>query len=167
MAWRGKARRGKAGHGEARQGMDFVYLIASSEHGPTKIGWSWSPVQRKGELQTGNPAQLHVFGRIQCADAQWLEQTLHVHFASRHIRGEWFDVTTQEAAEAARDYGYCSSGGDFDWVQTHRSSPFDVRPVRGGQQHPIAGRGEDVPRRGSAFDASRRQPLLDALRGKH
>ena len=144
--------------------MGFVYIIAESEAGPVKIGLSCNPRQRKGELQTGNHRELHVFAKVWCDDERQLEETLHVHFVSRRIRGEWFDITATEAAQAAEHYGYGNSGGDFDCVQTHRSSPFDVRQVRGRQQHAAPGRGEDVPRQRTAFDASRRQPLFDALR---
>lgn len=147
--------------------MGFVYLIASSTNGPTKIGHSAKPLTRKGELQVGNPQELFVFHRFHCEDAEHLERLLHIRFESRRIRGEWFSVSVKEAAEAATGYGNGNSVSDFDCVQTHRSSPFDVRQVRRGQQHPAASRGEDVPRRSTAFDSSRRQPLLDVVRGKH
>ena len=94
--------------------MGFVYIIGECEEGPVKIGHSHSPQKRKGNLQTGNPEQLHVFARIQCDDPEMLESMLHLHFASRHRRGEWFDVTAKDAAQAAKDYGYGNCGGDYE-----------------------------------------------------
>ena len=162
LAWLGKARRG-----EARLLMSFVYIIGESEAGPVKIGRSHSPYTRKGDLQVGNASTLYVFATIKCKDSEAVERRLHLHFVSRHIRGEWFSVSPKEAAKAATDYGYDSDNGDFDSVQTHRSSAFDVRPIRGGQQHATPSARKDVLGRPSAFDASRRQPLLDAVRREH
>lgn len=174
VAGQGLARLGVAGQGKARPGkalqgllMSFVYIISDSEAGPVKIGRSNSPFTRKGGLQVGNPSTLYVFATIQCKDAEDVERRLHLRFVNRHIRGEWFSVSPKEAAKAATDYGYDSDNGDFDSVQTHRSSAFDVRPIRGGQQHATPSARKDVLGQPSAFDSSRRQPLLDAVRREH
>lgn len=58
-----------------------------------KIGRSGHPVTRRSaELQTGNPRELIIVGRIPCRtqDALELEQALHAYFEPAHVRGEWF-----------------------------------------------------------------------------
>ena len=69
-----------------------VYFIGESESGcsPIKIGVAKNIASRKRNLQTGNPSELKLIGWIETADAFKLERSLHQHFESTHVRGEWF-----------------------------------------------------------------------------
>lgn len=66
----------------------YVYFIQHGEYGPVKIGVAVDPLQRRRELQTGNPEQLHI--RAMVPGAHDLEGQLHRRFAEWHIQGEWF-----------------------------------------------------------------------------
>jgi hypothetical protein len=52
-----------------------LYIIGAGDR-PVKIGYAKNPSRRLAELQT------------------------HKHFEDRRLKGEWFDITTEEAREA-------------------------------------------------------------------
>lgn len=82
----------------------FVYFISDSNY--IKIGKANRVSDRLIDLQGGNPNVLNVVTSIECASsakAYKLEKTLHTKFYSRNIRGEWFDISEQEAITAAND----------------------------------------------------------------
>ena len=79
------------GHSEGparRERASFVYFIQHGDHGPIKVGWAHDPEQRRRELQTGNPEQLHV--RQLVPGGRDLEGQIHNRFADWHLQGEWF-----------------------------------------------------------------------------
>jgi hypothetical protein len=75
----------------------FVYLIHHPESGAYKIGRSVNPSQRLGQIAPKS-AGLVMLGTIPTVDDVWLERTLHLAFAHRRSRGEWFTLTEEEVA---------------------------------------------------------------------
>lgn len=69
----------------------FVYFIQAESGGPVKIGWSLTPVERRGQIQYGNPEVLRIIGLIEGSRDK--EAEMHVRFAQSHVRGEWFADT--------------------------------------------------------------------------
>lgn len=66
----------------------FVYFIQHGDGGPVKIGRSREPDKRIGDLQTGNPRELHLRHVIP-GDIR-VEKELHRRFWPARIRREWF-----------------------------------------------------------------------------
>lgn len=71
-----------------------IYLITCD--GYTKIGHTdGSPNERLRQLQTGSP-HTHLLLGIAPGDIAH-ERALHAEFADCHIRGEWFELTIDQA----------------------------------------------------------------------
>lgn len=69
----------------------FVYFIGPVNAEMVKIGWSKDhPTRRLKELQTGNGAELHIYGAIRGTRRK--EKALHSAFEHLHLRGEWFTL---------------------------------------------------------------------------
>ena len=78
----------------------FVYVIAASPAGPSKIGVAAEPRKRLGALQTGShvPLSLHYVEPIGDAAAT-VEREVHRALATKRCSGgsEWFNVAPEEA----------------------------------------------------------------------
>ena len=78
----------------------FVYVIAPSADGPSKIGVAADPRKRLGALQTGSPVplSLHYVEPIGNAAAT-VEREVHRVLATKRCSGgsEWFNVAPEEA----------------------------------------------------------------------
>lgn len=79
----------------------YVYLMIDNSNGYHKIGISNHPDYREKTLQSEKPAIEKV-----CAKrfpsriiAQSIESALHTAFASKRIRGEWFNLSEKEVAQ--------------------------------------------------------------------
>lgn len=82
-----------------------VYFI-SNGRGAIKIGLSDRRMYaRLSCLQQANPDQLTVAAVIPAARPEALEHELHLRFAKRRIRNEWFAMTEDEAREVAVQLG--------------------------------------------------------------
>jgi hypothetical protein len=79
----------------------YLYVIAGSHatNGPVKLGFSADPDQRLLELQTGHPEPLIVHYRepINVERVRLYERLLHRDNHHHRLRGEWFNLTVQEA----------------------------------------------------------------------
>ena len=64
-----------------------VYMIRAGEHGPVKIGHSFDPAFRLGQLQISHWETLRIIRLFEGAEAE--EVALHEKFADLYIRGEW------------------------------------------------------------------------------
>jgi hypothetical protein len=74
----------------------IVYFIKDSHTGYIKIGRTNGDIAtRLSQLQVGNPSELTLCKTIEC-DSRVMEKKLHIHFAARHIRGEWFNISDEE-----------------------------------------------------------------------
>lgn len=79
----------------------YVYLMIDSSNGYHKIGISNHPDYREKTLQSEKPAIEKI-----CAKrfpsriiAQAIESALHTAFASKRIRGEWFNLSDKDVAQ--------------------------------------------------------------------
>ena len=91
------------GNGDLSQSDDacYVYLMIDNTNGYHKIGISIHPDYREKTLQSEKPAIKKI-----CAKrfpsriiAQSIESALHTAFASKRIRGEWFNLSEKEVAQ--------------------------------------------------------------------
>jgi hypothetical protein len=65
-----------------------VYVVRAGEDGPIKIGHSIYPHARIRDIQISHWEILKLLALFE--GSPYTERDLHQHFASRHIRGEWF-----------------------------------------------------------------------------
>ena len=83
----------------------YVYLIAESENGPTKIGVAGNVKSRLSDLQVGSYQKLKCYGArpfITSKEAFKFEKTLHKLFSEFKIRGEWFTLSAKQIARKTR-----------------------------------------------------------------
>lgn len=72
-----------------------IYLATSGVHALTKIGFSNQPASREHSLQASDPTLKMVF----ISEPVWTlkeEEAVHAKYASKRIRGEWFDLSSIE-----------------------------------------------------------------------
>jgi hypothetical protein len=76
-----------------------MYVIGASPAGPLKLGISGDPDRRVGQLQTGHAERLQVYHRepVAAEKARLFERLLHRDINYRRTRGEWFDLTVEQA----------------------------------------------------------------------
>jgi hypothetical protein len=76
----------------------YVYVIASGPRA-VKIGFSIDPERRVQELQTGHERHLSLVHKEPVSDIHGPLLEKLIHRANRHktLRGEWFDLTHEEA----------------------------------------------------------------------
>lgn len=82
----------------------FVYLIFA-DNGLTKIGLARNVKMRLDTLKTASPCHLTLLHSIKTNRAESLETELHINFASKRIRGEWFNLSNLEIASIIKKYG--------------------------------------------------------------
>lgn len=75
-----------------------IYVIGPKD-GPFKIGYSASPSARLSSLQTGTTEfpMIHYKEECETEQAKVIEKLIHRQLAHKRIRGEWFNVTLDEA----------------------------------------------------------------------
>lgn len=76
----------------------YIYVIGTNER-CQKIGYSNDVAKRLATLQTGNPSKLYIHHIEEVPDdrARLLEHKLHRELSHKRIKGEWFDLTPDEA----------------------------------------------------------------------
>ena len=144
----------------------MVYLIRMTGSDYYKIGYTSGDVAiRCAALQTGAPRLLEVVAVIPNGTEQD-ETRLHAQWIQYRTDGgeEWFAIPADRQADLARGF---YERDDCHPSPVIGSSAFDVRPVRGGQQHDPAQHGENVPDIGAGFGSARRQSFLTSIGGKH
>ena len=81
------------------QGDHCVYVIKhKGKSSIYKIGKSADFHQRLETIQSYNPAELEVVLVQKTSLNDYLEKILHFEFKSKKIRGEWFDLSKEDAA---------------------------------------------------------------------
>jgi len=77
----------------------FIYIIAAEKTGPCKVGYSADPSRRLRQLQTGQSSALTLYHREEIEDdrVRLMEQIVHRENRHRKLKGEWFDLTVEEA----------------------------------------------------------------------
>lgn len=78
--------------------VSYIYIIGS-HHSPYKIGLSKTPKKRLQTLQTGHPETLfiHYTQEVAECDVKQIEAAIHRIIKYRQHRGEWFDITLEDA----------------------------------------------------------------------
>jgi hypothetical protein len=80
-----------------------IYVIGP-EGGPYKIGYAQDPKARLSNLQVGQAVELklHYEEATETATAKVIEKLIHKQIAHKRVRGEWFDVSLEEAIGEVR-----------------------------------------------------------------
>jgi hypothetical protein len=95
----------------------FVYLVEDLRNGLFKIGQSQTPEKREHTLQSEVP---DVSLRFYVPPHDTAEKELHEIFAAKRIRGEWFQLTSQDVLsviEFLKQHGDLSrASADYDWL---------------------------------------------------
>ena len=74
----------------------LVYFIQEeNNYNRFKIGYTTNLTERLVQLQTGNPELLVVYQTIDNVSIKVEHQIQH-YFKNNHIRGEWYNVTTEQ-----------------------------------------------------------------------
>jgi hypothetical protein len=81
----------------------WLYVIGG-DSGPLKIGYSGNPKARVRDLNISSPVQLEIKHTREVAGltCKFTEKYAHALLASRWVKGEWFDVTPDQAIAAIR-----------------------------------------------------------------
>lgn len=81
-----------------------VYVVGGPKgKKPVKIGYAKDMTKRLAALQVGSPVELTVWGdisKLRRHEAQNIEREAHKLLSDRHVRGEWFDISAEEATDA-------------------------------------------------------------------
>lgn len=77
----------------------YVYLI-TSEVGLTKIGLTDDVQKRFGSIDSCSPCRIELHHCQFVQDTNRLERLLHQHFASKRVKGEWFNLDADEIQQA-------------------------------------------------------------------
>lgn len=80
-----------------------IYIIGP-EGGPYKIGYAADPKARLVNLQVGQAVdiKLHYQEQTESDKAKVIEKLIHRQLAHKRVRGEWFNVTLDEAIGEVR-----------------------------------------------------------------
>jgi hypothetical protein len=81
--------------------MSWIYLTKNGTAGLVKIGRAGDVASRHGQFATGNPEDMTIIAEIETDEASKGESFLHGMFMSRRRRGEFFELTDEEAVEGA------------------------------------------------------------------
>ncbi len=71
----------------------YVYIMKDGRNGMHKIGFSKNPKAREKTLQSEVPEITLLHAWKGCMND---EESLHDHFHSKRVRGEWFNLTPQD-----------------------------------------------------------------------
>lgn len=77
----------------------YIYVMTDEEQFVSKIGISDHPVNRRNQLQTGNPNILSLYFCLQAKPdfVSALEKILHSSLSSKRLSGEWFYINPEIA----------------------------------------------------------------------
>lgn len=78
----------------------YIYVIGPKV-GPQKIGITKDLKSRLKAIQTGNPDKLfiHHFEEVETKQVRPLEKKIHLELSYKKLKGEWFDLTPEEAVD--------------------------------------------------------------------
>lgn len=81
--------------------MGYVYFINEADTNKYKIGVTKARTigRRQLELQTGNSNELILCRKFQTDTPYKLENMLHNHYNKFKVKGEWFELTDEQAIE--------------------------------------------------------------------
>lgn len=73
---------------------EWVYFLTELTGPFVKIGRSGQPRERMAQAQCYNPRPLVLDGLIGQGDSKAVEKALHYALEEAHVRGEWFEATS-------------------------------------------------------------------------
>ena len=77
-----------------------IYIIGQLDDMKyVKIGYSDNPLKRLKELQTANSSELYLQRSVYVRSARLVERALHGLLSNSRKRGEWFELTTEQALQ--------------------------------------------------------------------
>jgi len=76
--------------------LEFVYLLKSGKF--YKIGRTNSVGRRQYEIATQMPEEVTEVHRISTDDSTGIERYWHQRFASKRLKGEWFNLSKEDIA---------------------------------------------------------------------
>ena len=93
-----------------------LYVIGA-EDGPLKIGISTDVGGRLAALQSHSPHALVAHHQAQPGDARLVERVAHQLLAAKRVRGEWFDVSIDDAVAAINQAIALVESGDLSLLR--------------------------------------------------
>jgi hypothetical protein len=127
----------------------FVYFVLS-DAGYYKIGKARNCQQRFMNLQASTTMALRIVHQIASNDALWLEAKFHRFFASKRLKGEWFDLSSEDLAAV-------KTMRHHDRLLTH-SRDFDE--TEWGDTEPIGNHAAALGKRGGLKGGPARAAML-------
>lgn len=88
-----------------RKSPGHIYL-AYVESGHYKIGLSKNPTERIKQLNTNAPHEITLIHTFPADHAKAAEEILHIDFASKRVKGEWFALDEDDVAWLCSVEGY-------------------------------------------------------------
>lgn len=80
--------------GVVREG--YVYLLQHGTRREYKIGKTFNPIRREGEIALQLPERLEPVHHIKTDDPSGLERYWHMRFAAKRMEGEWFVLSSDD-----------------------------------------------------------------------
>jgi len=89
------------------QRLHSIYIVGPEEieNNPIKIGVAVDPLSRFSEIQVSNFIPLKLFDHFWMAGRAVtlrVERAVHQHFDEHRVRGEWFQISIENAASAIK-----------------------------------------------------------------
>jgi hypothetical protein len=74
----------------------YVYLVKHGSRKEYKIGKTFNPLRREGEIALQLPEKLEPIHYIKTDDPSGIENYWHTRFAEKRKEGEWFALTAED-----------------------------------------------------------------------
>jgi hypothetical protein len=74
----------------------YVYLLRHGTRNEFKIGKTYNPIRREGEIRLELPEKAQPIHYIKTDDPTGIENYWHSRFASKRKEGEWFSLTAED-----------------------------------------------------------------------
>lgn len=83
----------------------YLYIMKDISNGYHKIGISKNPLHRERTLQSEKPTIELVWVSDEISSkARTIEKALHSYFEHRHIRGEWYNLSSHQIESIKNNY---------------------------------------------------------------
>lgn len=84
----------KISDSEAKVG--YVYLMRHGKRNEYKIGRTYNPIRREGEIKLELPEKIEPIHTIKTDDPSGIENYWHRRFSAKRKQGEWFELNSQD-----------------------------------------------------------------------
>jgi len=74
----------------------YVYLVRHGTRNEYKIGKTYNPIRREGEIRLELPEKITPIHYIETDDPAGIESYWHSRFANKRKEGEWFSLTSED-----------------------------------------------------------------------